>query len=70
MHILKMYKPKENSLGKRITKLITFDYSYIPYLGNSEYSDKLKKIISATETYISELEKIQEELFDFEEIVL
>lgn len=62
IQVLNKYMPSDNSLGKRITKLITSDYLYIPMLDltyNSPDSQAIKKLLSATENYICELETIQ-----------
>lgn len=59
--MLSQYKPPENDLGRRILKLIVSDYKYIPNIKthtNTIEVEKYKRLISATERYITELEEI------------
>lgn len=61
MPMLSQYKPSENGLGRRILMLIASDYKYIPniktHISTIEV-EKYKRLISATERYITELEEI------------
>lgn len=62
MPILLMYIPDENSFGMRILKMIEADLSKIPLLKFTNEPDEIeavKRILSATESYITSLEQIQ-----------
>lgn len=64
IEILRPFTPTADSLGIRIMKLISTDYLYFPQTTmscNEENSDinTIKKLIDATEKYITELENIQ-----------
>lgn len=59
--MLLKFKPSENDLGRRILKLISTDYQLIPHIKMSKdiiEIENFKKLISATDRYITELEDI------------
>ena len=64
INILKAHKPNSSSLGLRVRDLINADLSHSASLiGNNDFQPYYMQLISASCTYILELEKIQQTLF-------
>jgi hypothetical protein len=67
--MLECYTPTSNALGTRIRNIINSDYLYIPSIDSitnqsNPNAQSMKDLLSATEKYIQELEKIQANCID------